>query len=145
MTSKIKNILLYLYGHPFVRYVFVGGTTFVLDFTILYLLHAKFGLGLALSTSVAYWLSILYNFLLNRRWTFSATEKSELSKHIVLYGILLGFNYLFTVLFVSVVSNFVYFGLAKVLSVGIQISWTYLIYKKYIFVKSKPQSSQENT
>ena len=145
MSLKIKNILLYLYSHPFVRYVFVGGTTFVLDFTILFFLHAKLGLGLALSTTVAYWFSILYNFLLNRFWTFNATEKGELSKHILLYGILLGFNYLFTVMFVSIVSNFIYFGLAKVLAVGIQISWTYLIYKKYIFVKSKPRSDQQNT
>jgi putative flippase GtrA len=134
MIFKIKNILAYFYQHPFIRYVFVGGTTFIIDFSILFILHGKLGIGLVIATSIAYWTSILYNFSLNRNWTFSANEKNALSKHILMYGLLLGFNYVFTVVFVSVVSHYIYFGTAKILAVGIQISWTYFIYKKIIFL-----------
>jgi putative flippase GtrA len=74
--------------------------------------------------------------LLNRFWTFSATEKSELARHVVLYGALLGFNYLFTIVFLAVAGRFgVHYTVAKVLSVGIQMSWTYLVYKRVIFTQ----------
>lgn len=133
---KVKVYSRFFYEHTLVRYIFVGGTTFALDIFLLILLHQKFGWGLAIATSIAYWLAIVYNFLLNRFWTFSLAEKESLHKHLVSYLILLGFNYLFTVVFVSLVSRHIYFALAKALAVIIQTSWTYLAYKHLIFVKT---------
>ncbi len=130
---RTKNILLYLYKHSFMRYLFVGGTTFVLDFGILYVLHGVFELNLAGSASFAYWISILYNFILNRHWTFSVSEKEDLKRHITIYFVLLVCNYLFTVTFVSIVGEHMNYMLAKALAVFIQMIWTYVAYKKYIF------------
>lgn len=93
------------------------------------------GLGLALATSIAYWVAIIYNFTLNRLWTFSIAEKESLHKHLASYLILLGFNYLFTVIFVSEVGHHIYFGLAKAIAVIIQTTWTYSVYKNVIFVR----------
>lgn len=115
------------------RYLFVGGTTFVLDFGILYVLHGVFELNLAGSASFAYWISILYNFILNRHWTFSVSEKEDLKRHITIYFVLLVCNYLFTVTFVSIVGEHMNYMLAKALAVFIQMIWTYVAYKKYIF------------
>lgn len=131
---KIKAATLYLYRHHFVRYLFVGGSTFVLDFGILFLLHGVLDLNLAGSTSVAYWISISYNFALNRYWTFDAREKDSLKRHITTYFMLLVFNYLFTVTFVSIVGEHINFVIAKALAVALQMIWTYKVYKKYIFV-----------
>ena len=137
---KIKS----LYLHPVLRYILVGGSTFALDFSFLVVFKQGLGLGLALSTSIAYWLAVAYNFSLNRNWTFSAIEKESLKKHLVSYLVLLGFNYLFTVLFVSIVGRHIYFGAAKAAAVIIQTSWTYLIYKNKIFVKQEPAVSSKN-
>jgi putative flippase GtrA len=49
--GRIKALTLFLYRHHFVRYLLVGGTTFVLDFGILYTLHGVMKLNLAASTS----------------------------------------------------------------------------------------------
>lgn len=134
MLVKSKQIAEFLYQHTFVRYVFVGGSTFAIDFILLVLLHGYFDVNLQIATTVSYWTAIAYNFTLNRQWTFSASDKANLSKHITLYLILLGFNYLFTLAFVSIGSHFMNFAIAKVLAVGIQISWTYRIYKTKIFI-----------
>lgn len=134
MMRKLHSFLAVMYHHHFIRYVFVGGSTFILDFSILFIMHEVFNLSLPLATTIAYWVSIIYNFSLNRWWTFSASENEKLHKHATAYLILLGFNYLFTVIFVSLVSQLIYFGLAKVLAVAIQISWTYYLYKNLIFV-----------
>jgi len=90
----------------------------------------------AIATTIAYWISIIYNFALNRYWTFSAWERESLRRHLSAYLVLLGFNYLFTVITVSLLSHIIYFGLAKVIAVAIQITWTYPIYKNVIFTKS---------
>ncbi len=140
--SDLKKLTLYLYRHHFVRYLLVGGTTFIIDFGLLVILHGHFKLNLGASTSVAYWISIMYNFTLNRYWTFDAREKDSLARHITTYFILLIFNYLFTVTFVSIVGTHINYIIAKALAVAIQMTWTYPVYKKYIFVSSNSQPKE---
>lgn len=135
--EKIKTTSLYFYRHHFVRYLFVGGTTFVIDFGILYTLHSFLDVKIAAATSIAYWVSITYNFLLNRYWTFDAAEKQSLQKNMTLYFMLLIFNYFFVLLFVSIASHHINYLLAKAISVILQITWTYYLYKNYIFAKEK--------
>src|SRR4030095_1383088 len=139
--KEVRGFVGYLYRHPFVRYLFVGGTTFIIDFSLLFFLHEIAHINLAVATSIAYWTSIAYNFTLNRWWTFSASENRKLHEHATTYLVLLGFNYIFTVIFVSLVSQHIYFATAKIIAVGIQISWTYLIYKNFIFVKTAHEST----
>lgn len=133
--QSIKQHTHYLYTHPLVRYVLVGGSTFALDFALLVFLKQEAGLSLPVSTSIAYWVAIIYNFILNRLWTFSVSDRENLHRHLMNYLVLLGFNYLFTVIFVSLLGRHIYFGAAKALAVIIQTTWTYHIYKRYIFVR----------
>jgi len=137
LVQKSFSLLTYLYRHHFVRYLFVGGSTFVIDFSLLFILHSKAGLSLAVATSVGYWTSIIYNFFLNRSWTFSASEKRSLHKHLLMYGLLLCCNYAFTLLFISIFSHFINYLLAKAIAVAIQMSWTYLVYKNVVFAVTK--------
>jgi putative flippase GtrA len=132
--EKVKTTVSFLYKHHFVRYLLVGGSTFVLDFGTLVLLHGVLNFGIAASTSVAYWLSIIYNFTLNRYWTFDAREKDSLQRHITTYFMLLVVNYLFAVTFVSFASDHINYIFAKAIAVIIQMIWTYPIYKKVIFI-----------
>lgn len=134
MVNDFCKLTHYLYRHHFVRYLLVGGTTFVIDFGILFILHGHLKLNLAASTSVAYWISIAYNFVLNRYWTFDAREKDSLARHISTYFLLLIGNYLFTVTLVSVAGTHISYVIAKALAVGLSMIWTYPVYKKYIFV-----------
>jgi putative flippase GtrA len=143
--QRVKGFLGYLYRHHFIRYLFVGGTTFMIDFGLLILLHGHLNISLPVATSIAYWSSIGYNFYLNRWWTFSAGEKANLHRHALSYGVLLGFNYLFTVIFVAAASKHVNYAVAKAISVGIQMSWTYVIYKNVIFTQTKPTDTSAGT
>lgn len=134
--KKVKSLTLYLYRHHFIRYLFVGGTTFIIDFGLLYSLHSKGKVNLAVATSVAYWTSIIYNFILNRYWTFDAREKESLKKHIFTYGSLLLLNYAFVLIFISIMSHHINYIVAKAIAVMLQMAWTYPVYKKVIFVSS---------
>jgi putative flippase GtrA len=135
-VERLKKHCGFLYNHHFVRYLLVGGTTFVLDFGILVLLHGVMNIGIAAATSVAYWLSIIYNFILNRYWTFDSREKDSLQRHITTYFFLLVINYFFVVIFVSYASGHINYIEAKAIAVIIQMIWTYPVYKHYIFTKN---------
>lgn len=137
MIQKTQSFILFLYNHHFVRYLVVGGSTFALDFAILYILHAHLSVRVAAATSVAYWISVTYNFLLNRYWTFSASEKKSIQKNITAYFLLLIFNYFFVLIFVSAVSHYMNFLIAKAIAVILQMGWNYYLYKNYIFVDVK--------
>jgi putative flippase GtrA len=139
MSDKLKSLTVQLYKHHFIRYLFVGGTTFILDFTLLVLLHGFMHVNLAVATSIAYWTAVAYNFSLNRWWTFSASENSTLREHLMPYGILLGFNYLFTVLFVGLASRAMPYELAKIIAVPIQMVWTYPAFRR-IFTPASHKS-----
>jgi putative flippase GtrA len=131
--EKVKHISKKVYEHSFVRYVAIGGTTFALDFFILVGLHGGLGVNLVVATTISYWVSIAFNFLANRFWTFGVTE-THIIKHLTAYMILLGFNYLFTISFMAVATHAgMHYTVAKILAVAIQISWTYFAYKRYVF------------
>lgn len=135
--SGLKGLALYLYKHPLMRYLFVGGTTFIIDEGLLIILHGKLDVWLPAALFLAYLTAFIYNFSLNRWWAFSAAENKSLHEHVVPYTFLFFFNLMFTIVFVSIVSHFINYALAKALAVMIQVSWTYIIYKNFIFAKNK--------
>lgn len=118
-----------------VKYVLVGGSTFVLDFVLLVLLHELVHLPVVVAATISYWTSIGYNFWLNRHWTFTASATRSLRHHAVAYGALLLTNYLVTVGIIWGLGHLgIPYPIAKILAVGFSTSWTYVIYKKVIFV-----------
>ena len=139
--KKAFKLLPYLYKHNLVRYLLVGGSTFAIDILLLFLLHGKLHIKIAISTSISYWFSIAYNFSLNKFWTFSASNKKKLHENLIPYFLLLGFNYLFTVIFVSLASHHINYLIAKVIAVLIQTCWTYTTYKHIVFADSKNKNS----
>lgn len=133
--DSLKNLATYFYKHHFVRYLFTGGTTFIIDEGLLIVLHGKFGLWLPASLFVAYTVAFVYNFSMNRWWTFDAAENKTLAQHILPYSLLFAFNLIFTVVFVSLVSKVINYAVAKVIAVIIQTSWNFFVYKYFIFTK----------
>lgn len=135
ILQKVSKLHSFFFQHQFIRYLFIGGSTFVIDLGLLVILHDVLHINVLISASLSYWSSILFNFTMNRLWTFNKKGKDGIEEHILLYALLLGFNYLFTIGFIWVATHAgMHYTLAKVLAVGIQIAWTYIVYKK-IFTK----------
>ncbi|MDB5163555.1 MAG: GtrA family protein [Candidatus Saccharibacteria bacterium] len=138
--TKTRQLVLYFYNHHFVRYLFVGGTTFILSFGILKVLHGNLGLSVAVSTITAYVISFIYNFTLNRWWTFSAADTKNLHEHIIPYSLLFLFNLAYTVLMEHFLSQHVNYLIAYPFVVVTQAVWTYYTYKHVIFTKAKVET-----
>ena len=134
MRQKASSLYTYFFQHSFMRYLFIGGSTFAIDFGLLVTVHDALGINLLIAASISYWTSILFNFTMNRLWTFGNTSANNLHKHLALYLVLLGFNYLFTIGFIGFGTHMgMNYMLAKILAVIIQVPWTYIAYKKVVF------------
>jgi putative flippase GtrA len=121
-----------IYRHSLTRYLVVGGTTFALDFFILITGHELFGLSVILAATFSYWLSLAYNFAINRFWTFGA--RKNIKKHAVAYTLLVIFNYLASLLIIwSLGLIGVQYYIAKIVAVGLAMAWNYLAYKNLVF------------
>lgn len=126
----MQNRFLSVYQHSLFRYLLIGGSTFALDLGGLVVLHGIMDISVLVAASISYWLSIAYNFVMNRIWTFGVKKPDKLHKHIVLYGLLLGFNYIFTLISIALATHFgLHYTVAKIMTVAIQVSWTYYAYK----------------
>jgi putative flippase GtrA len=131
---QMRKLAIYLYNLQFVRYLFVGGTTFILDEGLLITFHGVLNIWLPLALFMSYLIAFVYNFSLNRWWAFSAAETSTIKKHIKPYAILFVFNLVFSIVFVSLASHYINYAVAKAISVAVQTTWTFFAYRKYIFV-----------
>lgn len=119
-------------GQRFLRYVVVGGTTFAIDLGLLILLHGVFGIDKLIAATISYWISIVFNFTVNRFWTFGA--ETSITQNATLYLTLLFFNYLFALGFLWLGELLgVHYVIAKILATGLQVAWTYFAYKKVVF------------
>lgn len=72
MTRSLTESITSLARHSAVRFVVVGGVSFGLDATTLYLLHGVLKLWLPSATVLAYTVAFAVNFGLNRVWAFGA-------------------------------------------------------------------------
>lgn len=121
-----------LYNNRVARFLLVGGLSFVLDLGLLVLLHEVFGVALWAATPIAFIVSLVFNFLLQRAFTFRATNKKSIS----------AFKYLLLVAFNIVVTDLIVVGFdalgwsyvyGKTIATGLTTVWNYFLYRHWIF------------
>lgn len=125
----------------FKKYLIVGFTTFGIEYTLFattyYLLwhnglldHDKANTALA-SNIVGYSITFVYNFLLNRYWSFQS--KSDFSKQLFYYAILFGLDLLASCAIVYLLTPLIGPWISKLVAMGAVVSWNFIFYKKIIY------------
>lgn len=119
-----------------VKYICVGVISITVDYSLLLLLYRLLAVPLEIATAVAFIVGLIVNFVLNRLWSFEVKADSrDTIRQIVLYGILVLVNTIFTVLTVGFA--FSHFSIppevSKPVCVLLTTAWNYILYKKVIF------------
>lgn len=116
------------------KYLFVGGSSAVLELALFQCLVLFSGLVVEVCNVFAVVVATLYNFLLNRSWAFNSTEHPVIS--FIKYILLFAFNTTFSTVAISFFTNIgVPAILVKIATMGCIVMWNYFIYKKFIFLK----------
>ena len=88
-----------------IKFGFVGGTAFVIDAGLLFLLTEFCGIHYLISGMISFTASVIYNYILSVKWVFDAKKDANKTQEFIVFIVLsvigLGINQLFMWLFVD--------------------------------------------
>jgi putative flippase GtrA len=122
-------------GH-LVKFLVVGVASFAIDLGLLALMHEVGGIDLWIATPVAFLASLVFNFLVQRKFTFQSHARAHVS--FLKYGALVVFNLVAIDVIVNVIAAAGQsYAIGKVIATVATTGWNFLLYKHWIF-KAKP-------
>ena len=122
-----------LWSSQLFRYLVIGGSTVVIDLGLLVVLKHFFNVNVYLAATISYWTSLVFNFGLNKFWTFDV--KNNTIHHLSLYAVLIFINYLTGLAFIDGLGKLgVNYFVAKTAALAVTTVWNYFLYRYVIFV-----------
>ncbi len=115
-----------------IKYVFTGGSAFVIEQTIFYFLDKAVSANIA--HTIAYTITFWFTFFMNRKFTFNSKGSfwQQLLKYILLYAFNLTVTNLLLHLLVSPPLS-LHHLLAKIIVSGLVVLWNFPLYKFVIY------------
>ena len=131
--------------HRPLRFVIVGISNTVLDFTLMNLLSLA-GLNLIIANTISTGIAMIYSFLMNKKWTFRNAGQDYL-RQVILF-------FIFTAIGIWAIQNGLiilaqhylpHFGLpdrvfnnlAKLGASAFSLTWNYLTYNHFVFTDKR--------
>lgn len=110
------------------RYIFVGGTAFVVDFFFLYFFSDICGIYYLISAVLSFIISVLVNYIMSTKWVFNQdnieNKVLEFNLFILISTIGLGFTEILLYFFTDIVG--LYYLISKIIAAIIVLFWNFL-------------------
>ena len=120
-----------------IKFGFVGGTAFVIDAGLLFLLTEFCGIHYLISGMISFTASVIYNYIVSVKWVFDAKKDANKTQEFIVFIVLsvigLGINQLFMWLFVDMMH--IYYMLSKIIATVIVMVYNFITRK--IFLEKK--------
>jgi putative flippase GtrA len=130
--GKTDNTFLQL-----IRYTFVGGFAFLIDFGTLFMLTEYLDFHYLLSAGIAFTLGLVTNYLISIRWVFATRNFSNKKLEFIMFMVIglvgLGLNELFIWIFTDLFA--IYYLLSKILTTMLVYLWNFFARKMILFNK----------
>jgi putative flippase GtrA len=131
----ITNLKKLLKEKTIIRYIVIGGTSYVIELTVLLILAKLLHLNPVLSVGISFWVGLIMSFFLQKFFAFN--NKTLKAKHLlwqsVMYGALVLVNYLFTLWFVGLFNSVMGLIGSRTIALIITTFWNYFVYKYVLF------------
>ncbi|MFI0351615.1 GtrA family protein [Actinomadura sp. 9N407] len=123
--------------HSLLRYLVIGGLSFVVDFGTLYAVHGVLRVWLPAATVTAYLMALAVNFGLNRLWAFGGAAATAVGRQLARYLFLVAVNIAVTALVVPGLAALgVQYLAAKVIATAGLVVVNYVAYRTWVFGRS---------
>ena len=116
-----------------IRFCFVGGVSFLMDYFLLYALTEWAGFYYLYSSAISFSITVVFNYWLCVIYVFKGAKKQTTRQAIIFFGtgvIGLGLNQLCMWFFVDVMR--VHYMLAKIFATAIVTIWNYVTKRKAV-------------
>lgn len=121
-----------------VRYLVVGGTSFICEYGTFYLLYREAAIQVYIANSLSFSIGLVVSFSLNRIWTFKAANYKLAGHHqLILYSLLAIIN----LCLINLIIGFLkILGISpligKFIAMASVVTWNFAIFKLHIFAKA---------
>lgn len=116
-----------------IRFCFVGGVSFLMDYSILFALTEFAGVYYLYSSAISFSITVVFNYWLCVIYVFKDAQKQSARRAIIFFstGIVgLGLNQLCMWFFVDVAG--IYYMIAKIFATAIVTIWNYITKRKAV-------------
>lgn len=137
----VRRVQLLVQNGYVIKFFLVGVASFIIDLGLLAILHEGFGVDLWVATPIAFLTSLVFNFFVQRTFTFQSETRAHVS--FLKYGALVAFNVIATDVIVNVIAaTGLSYAVGKVVATVATTGWNFLLYKHWIF-KAAPAASHD--
>lgn len=117
-----------------IKFGFVGGSAFLIDYGVLFVLTEFFGIYYLVSSTISFALSVIYNYILSVKWVFdvkgSRSKGQEFIVFLVLSIIGLGINQI--VMWITVEKLHIYYMISKIGATAIVMVYNFVTRKLFL-------------
>lgn len=121
----------------FFRYIFVGGTAFVVDFFFLYFFSDICGIYYLISAILSFVISVVVNYLMSIKWVFNQdnidNKIMEFNMFLLISTIGLIFTEILLYFFTDVCG--IYYLMSKIISAIIVLFWNFIARRVMLYDK----------
>lgn len=130
MDNKKKTSL----WKQIIRFAVVGGSAFLIDYSIMILLTEFFGINYLISNAISFTVSVIYNYLLSVHWVFDVnggrSQTQDFLVFIILSVIGLGINQLIMWLCVDKIG--IFYMISKIGATGVTMVYNFITRKIFL-------------
>lgn len=121
--ERTDNIFL-----QFFRYIFVGGTAFVVDFFFLYFFSDICGIYYLISGVLSFIISVLVNYIMSTKWVFNQENIENKLVEFNLFIIISTIGLVFTEILLYVFTDIIglYYLISKIIAAIIVLFWNFI-------------------
>lgn len=121
-----------LFGRTLVRYLFVGGLSYLIEIGSLYYMSAVLGIEPLWSVAISFWVGFVVAYVLQKVITFQNREhtKKAIATQLVSYSLLVAWNYAFTLVAVGLCEQFTSVVVIRTIVIIITTMWNFFIYQR---------------
>ena len=116
-----------------IRFCFVGGVSFLMDYSILFVLTEFAGVYYLYSSAISFSITVVFNYWLCVIYVFKDAQRQSARRAIIFFGtgvVGLGLNQLCMWFFVDVAG--LYYMIAKIFATAIVTIWNYITKRKAV-------------
>jgi len=137
-NTKIHSVIKGKTDNTFIqliRYTFVGGLAFIIDFGTLFILTEYLNIHYLISAGIAFISGLIINYLISTKWVFSKRSYNNRNLEFLLFAFIgvagLGLNELFMWIFTDLF--LIYYLFSKIITTVIVYFWNFLARKFLLF------------
>lgn len=117
-----------------IKFLFVGGTAFIIDYSLLYILTEFIGFNYIIAAAISFIISTIYNYIASMYWVFVSKYTSNRQKELKIF-ILLSISGLIInqiLLAILVEQFYIHYMISKIVVTIIVMIWNFITRKIFL-------------